>query len=113
MYENFENSVILIPSRREEYYAYEIDGAEYSANKIIVKRSSDIVSDYADRRIYIAGGNIRDSKLAGMKRIDPDEMDFSITKYFGPGRERLSAIGGDDLDRLVPLYIQTFPVKPK
>lgn len=105
-------TVILIPSRREEYYAYKPDKTGFILKNIKVLTSSDVARTYKDSSLYISGGEINDLKLKALSRIDPNDIDFSIDNYLKLGQQRLSSGGGDDLGRLVPLYIQSFPAKP-
>ena len=105
-------TTILIPSRRGEYYMYESSDLKFDASKIRIIKSSELVSLPKDKQIYLTEPNISDHQLKAMNHLTADDFAITTDLYIKAGQEKLRQFGGDDIDRLVPLYIQTFPVRP-
>jgi tRNA threonylcarbamoyl adenosine modification protein YeaZ len=112
LYEKCGRVLILIPSRRGEYYVYESSDGPVDIGNITVKKSTEIVSIPGLPPVFMTDPNINDVQLKNIGRVDAADFEVSINHYIAAARNRLVDSGGDDIDRLVPLYIQTFPVKP-
>jgi len=113
LFEKCGRALILVPSRRGEYYMYESSGEPYDENKISVKKSPEITDLAYDAPLFLIDTEINDPSLRGLPRIEADAFEISTRLYMNAAREKFGISGGDDIDRLVPLYIQTFPVKPR
>ncbi len=109
----FGQTMILIPSRRGEYYMYESSESVFDANSIRIVKSAELASLTQAKRVYLTDQNINDHQLKAMTHLTADNFAITTGLYVKTGREKLRESGGDDIDRLVPLYIQTFPVKPR
>ncbi len=106
-------TTILIPSRRGEYYMYESSNAAFDAKTIRIIKSAELASLPQDQQVYLTEPNISDPQLKAMNHLTSDDFAVTTGLYIKAGREKLLEFGGDDIDRLVPLYIQTFPVRPR
>lgn len=106
-------AIVLIPSGRGEYYVYEASDGAFDVNSIAVRKSEEIAALSETIPAFLTDPDIKDSRLKNINQIAPNGFVISTMLYITAGRKRLIEFGGDDIDRLVPLYIQTFPIKPK
>ncbi len=106
-------ALILIPSGRGEYYVYEASDGAFDVNSIAVRKSEEIAALSETIPAFLTDPDIKDSRLKNINQIAPDGFVISTMLYITAARKRLIECGGDDIDRLVPLYVQTFPVKAR
>lgn len=101
-------TVVLIPSRRNEYYAGIIDGESFADEKITVCRSSEISEIYRGCQILGIGCEFSGEDFPENSILPADRFALQMEDILKAGLIQLEKNGGDDLSRLEPLYIQQF-----
>ncbi len=109
LFKQFGKTAVLIPSRRDEYYCAVIDSPQFDKGAIKVLKIADIKALREKGNIMAIDFDLQKLDLSGFRIIDHSEFAPEIDDLIIAGQKRLKISGGDDISRLEPLYIQTFP----
>jgi tRNA threonylcarbamoyladenosine biosynthesis protein TsaB len=112
IYSEFGDVVLMIPSRRDEFYCGLIK-SEYSDKKNIeVYKSEEIRNKFKKTRLFCI--DLNNAKFDDSLLLDINEFTPTIRNLITAGQEKLRQTGGSNIELLEPLYIQSFPgVKKK
>lgn len=101
-------TAMLVPSRRDEYYLGLVNEKPFDESGIRVVRGEELQDGIGKAKIFAP--DIDHELLPFPKRqiINKDRYSLEPQDYIEVGRAILKS-GGDDLEKLEPLYIQPFP----
>jgi len=108
LYAEKGRTVVVIPSRRDEYYAGVVDGKSFDDEGIAVCNTSEIHDNYRDCQLFGIGCELSAEDFPGCSIIMGEEFSIRLEDFLQAGLQRLRNVGEDDLSRLEPLYIQQF-----
>ncbi len=107
-----KSSAVLIPSRRDEYYLGMVTERPFNEGEIRVLRSEELSNAIGSTKVLPLDFDPERLPFPKRQLIKPDKYSLEPWDYIDAGRELLKS-GGDDLERLEPLYIQPFPAVRK
>jgi tRNA threonylcarbamoyladenosine biosynthesis protein TsaB len=110
IYKSFGKSIVLIPSRRNEFYCATIDSEQFNDNKITVVKTEEIKALSGDQSVIgidFDRINFDQSQFPSFHRYEP-----KIDDFINSGIESLNS-GVDNIKTLEPLYIQNFQIKTR
>jgi len=108
LYRNYGTTVVLIPSRRDEYYSGVIDSNQFDDNNIKLLSTKEIANLNKKQNILGIDFDLRKLDLSGFKIIEPEEFSLRIEDTILYGQKWLE-ISRNNISELEPLYIQQFP----
>jgi tRNA threonylcarbamoyladenosine biosynthesis protein TsaB len=112
LFRKFGETVLLIPSRRDEFYFGLITGDSFDDTAIIVLPAANIISHAGDRPILTLDSDV--SQFDFKKNvIESGAFSWSIRDLLIAGEKKLHESGGDDLTTMEPIYVQKFSAPPK
>lgn len=102
---------MIIPSRRDEYYAGQIESEKFDNKNITIISTDELAPLAKKNRLLPIDCDL--SKIIDDKSsiIQPDQFSLTIADYLNSGKSRLKAAVVDEISQLQPLYIQNFPAK--
>jgi tRNA A37 threonylcarbamoyladenosine modification protein TsaB len=108
LYNKFGETIVLIPSRRDEFYFGEIFSDSFDDDTLTVINAAQIPAKSAGRPVYIHdhGGILDYDKPINI--IEPESYRYSIRELAAAGQKKLGEVGADDITALEPLYVHKF-----
>jgi tRNA threonylcarbamoyl adenosine modification protein YeaZ len=107
LFQKFGETVLLIPSRRDEYYFGIISGDSFNDTAITVLPAADILSHAGDRPIMTLDSDVSQYEFT-KNVIESGAFSRSIRDLLTAGQRKLNESGGDDLTALEPIYVRKF-----
>lgn len=111
IFEQFGQTAVLIPSRREEFYSGLIESAVFDDNGIGILKASEVETKFSNIGVYGIDFDISTLQFSKDNRINIIDYKKGISDFISAGIKRLKTDGGDDLFLIEPFYVQKFPAK--
>lgn len=104
---------VMVPSRRNEFYVGIIDSESFDNSNIMVARADELEEKTGGLPILLVD-SIKDTLEIDNEIIGSNRFMITIEDLICAAKTKIMRKpNGDDINRLEPLYIQQFPVKPK
>jgi tRNA threonylcarbamoyl adenosine modification protein YeaZ len=111
LFEQFGPTGIIIPSRRDEFYLGIAETPIFDDSRISIVHTADLEAHLQGRPLLPLDFEAAKTEPMSSHIISSDQFSPDIADLFRAGGKRLLETGGDDIERLEPLYIQKFPVR--
>ena len=106
----FGPTMLLIPSRRDEFYYGLVKSGKFDDNEIKIVAASELAKMAQARKMLFLDFEPKALNLPETTIMEAGDSFISIDDFLQRGGELL-ADGGDDLARLEPIYVKKFPAK--
>jgi tRNA threonylcarbamoyl adenosine modification protein YeaZ len=111
LFEQFGPTGMIVPSRRDEFYLGIVDAPDFDDSRITVVHTADLDAHLQGRPLFPLDFEAVNIESLTSHIISPDKFSSDMADLFRAGGKRLLETGGEDIERLEPLYIQKFPVR--
>jgi len=111
LFEQFGPTGMIVPSRRDEFYLGIVETPVFDDSQISVVRKDDLDAHLKGRPLFPLDFEAVNIDSLTSHIISPDQFSPDMADLFRAGGRKLLETGGEDIERLEPLYIQKFPVR--
>ena len=108
LYGELGKAAVLVPSRRNEYYLGIIDSPRFDDDSISVIKADKLRSISDLPPLVGIECDLSGLMIPNARVITERDFRVSISDFIASGAVRLDSVGGDDISRLEPLYVQEF-----
>ncbi|HDL03196.1 MAG: tRNA (adenosine(37)-N6)-threonylcarbamoyltransferase complex dimerization subunit type 1 TsaB [Candidatus Zixiibacteriota bacterium] len=108
LYREHGKTAVLVPSRRNEYYLGVIDAEKFDDRSISVVKTVELGSISGIPSMLGIECDPAELDIPDVRKLFDQDFQMSIDDFIKSGAVRLGLVGGDDIPRLEPLYIQEF-----